>query len=605
MRKLGSHTPTPAPSRLAVILSLNCVALVTLSMVLSAVSASAQQPTRPATRVGTVSDCRPSWGAPCGLQQVGMGDLPALPKAELPDDEKCLPWGLSRERNASTSVTTLKVPSKARREFEKACDAYHKKKFSAAEQQVRGAIEKFQDYSAAWVMLGVVLDVQGKAQEARDACIRATKTDSKYLPAYLCAAEFSVRKQEWEQLLRLANVALGLDSEGNGYAHYYRAMANFHLNNLAEARMSALQAAEKDANHNYLPLYFLLAQIYNAEGNKASAATQLRQVLKHHPDQQQEDVARQYLTELDVEAASTAAGEHSATVDGEALALDSAGRSGASITDLNNPSRSWTPENIDHAVPPVAPGMACSLPAVLNGAGQRIVELVQNVDRFTATELITHQVMNQSGQLGPPIAVQSDYLVSFTERPSGYVKVEEFRNGNQSRDSFPEHIATIGTPSLVLIFHPLYVNNFKMECEGLGEWNGQPAWQVRFEQRIDRVNRTLSFTVNQVEYTVRLKGRAWILADTFQVARLETDLTESIPKIRLRLFHESLEYRPVKSPTGNTQLWLPSGAELYMDFRGRRFYRQLSFTDFKLFSVGMQYQTSDPKRPPAAPETPD
>jgi hypothetical protein len=535
------------------------------------------------------------------VQQVTIGDLQPLPKPVIADDEKCLPWGLSRARDSSTSLTTLKVPSKARREYEKACKAYHKKKFNDAEQHVRSAIEKFNDYSAAWVMLGVVLDEQDKVQEARDACFRATKTDLKYLPGYLCAAEFSVRNQEWEQLLNLANVALGLDSEGNGYAHYYRAMANFHLNNLVDARMSALQAVEMDANHNYLPLYFLLAQIYDAEGNKVSAATQLRQVLKHHPDQRQEDAARQYLAKLDAEQTSTVAQEPSENADAEALTRSPPEQPGASMAGRQKPHRSWIPEDIDHAVPPVAPGVACSLPAVLDGAGQRIVELVQNVDRFTATEIITHQAIDQSGRLSPAIAVQSDYLVSFTERPSGYVSVEEFRNGSQSRESFPEHIATIGTPSLVLIFHPRYINNFKLQCEGLGEWYGQPAWQVRFEQRADRINRTLSFTVNQVEYRVNLKGRAWILADSFQVVRLETDLAETIPKIRLRLFHESLEYRPVKSSTGNLQLWLPSGAELYLDFQGRRFYRQLSFTDFKLFSVGMQYQTSDPKETTAVP----
>lgn len=601
MRNLCHHTPTPAPHRLAAILRRKRVVLFALAMALSAVPAGAQKTVKPPGSTGPRNDCRPSWGAPCGVQQVTIGDLPPLPKAVIADDEKCLPWGLSKERDSSTSLTTLKVPSKARREFEKACDAYHKKKFNDAEQHARSAIEKFKDYSAAWVMLGVVLDEQNKAQEARDACFHATKTDSKYLPGYLCAAEFSVRNQEWEQLLNLANVALGLGSEGNGYAQYYRAMADFHLNNLVDARMSALRAAELDANHNYLPLYFLLAQIYDAEGNKVSAATQLRQVLKHHPDQQQEDAARQYLAKLDAEQTSTVAQKPSENADAEALTRSSPEPPGASMAGLQKPYRNWTPEDIDHAVPPVAPGVACALPEVLDGAGQRIIELVQNVDRFTATEMITHQSIDQYGRLSPGVAVQSDYLVSFTERPSGYVRVEEFRNGSQSRESFPEHIATIGTPSLVLIFHPKYINNFKMECEGLGEWYGQPAWQVRFEQRVDRINRTLSFTVNQVEYRVNLKGRAWILADSFQVVRLETDLAETIPKIRLRLFHESLEYRPVKSSTGNLQLWLPSGAELYLDFLGRRFYRQLSFTDFKLFSVGMQYQTSEPKETTAMP----
>ena len=134
-----------------------------------------------------------------------------------------------------------------------------------------------------------------------------------------------------------------------------------------------------------------------------------------------------------------------------------------------------------------------------------------------------------------------------------------------------------------------------MTCEGLGEWEGRPAWQVRFEQRADRPNTTLSFRVNQGSYNVNLRGRAWILVDSYQVARLETDLVQSIPKIRLRLYHQSVEYRPARSSINNLELWLPSSTELYMDFQGRRFYREHSFTDFRIFSVDTQYRVADPK----------
>ena len=140
-----------------------------------------------------------------------------------------------------------------------------------------------------------------------------------------------------------------------------------------------------------------------------------------------------------------------------------------------------------------------------------------------------HQPVDHLGHLGPPITTQFSYLVSYTEDPAGSLHVDEFRNGSLSLDPFPDHIATIGTPSLVLIFHPRYVGNFKMECEGLGQWHGEPAWQVRFEQRADRPNPISSFTVNRVTYKVSLRGRAWILAGSYQVARLETDLVRIHP----------------------------------------------------------------------------
>jgi tetratricopeptide (TPR) repeat protein len=599
MPKRNSHTLHLSPYTLALDLSWKHVALCAVAMALSAVPSHAQLKTKAEIGPGPTSGpvCGINAGMTCGAQT--LGDIPPLMKPEAPNDEKCLPWNLSGPRDKPLTLTTLKVPSKARGEYDKACSATQKKKFADAEQHARGAIEKFQNYPAAWVMLGVVLDEQDKMQEARDACSQATKIDEKYLPAYLCAAEFSARNKEWDQLLTLANAALRLNSGGDGYAYYYRAKAYLHLHNLVEAQRSALQAIEINVEHDYLPLYFLLAQIYDARGDKASAEAQLRQILKRHIDRQQEEVAKKYLSDLEAKRAtpvSEKTPKSTASADAEALARDAAESADASMMEKRKPNEIWLPQDIDDAVPPVASGVACALPAVLNAAGRKIVELVQNVDRFTATEVLTHRPIDRSGNMGSPITVKFNYLVSFAEGDRGLLRVDESRNGNQSLEQFPSHIATIGTPSMVLVFHPRYVDNFKMTCEGLGEWHGQPAWQVRFEQRTDRPNLTLSFVVNQASYDVNLRGRAWILADSFQVARLETDLEQSIPKIRLRLYHESVEYRPSKSAMNNVELWLPSSTELYMDFQGHRFYREHSFTDFRIFSVETQYQINNPKR---------
>jgi hypothetical protein len=211
------------------------------------------------------------------------------------------------------------------------------------------------------------------------------------------------------------------------------------------------------------------------------------------------------------------------------------------VIDLRKPRENWLPEDIDNAIPPVASGVACSLPTILQGAAQRVVELVNNVDRFTATEVLMHQDVNRSGHVGRPVTVKYKYLVSIKEARDGFLGVEELRNRGQSLASFPSHIATTGTPSLVLIFHPRYIGDFRTQCEGLGEWHGQPAWQLRFEQRADRSSRICSFVLNGSAHDVNLRGRAWILADSFQVARLETDLRESIPSIQLNLGNNILD----------------------------------------------------------------
>jgi hypothetical protein len=167
--------------------------------------------------------------------------------------------------------------------------------------------------------------------------------------------------------------------------------------------------------------------------------------------------------------------------------------------------------------------------------------------------------------------------------------------GGSAPEQFPDHIGTIGTPSLALIFHPHHVKDFEMKCEGLGQWRGQPAWQVRFEERPDRRNSMMVVQIGGSSFSPRLRGGAWILADSYQVARLESDLAEEIPKIRLRLQHEDIEYRPVSFAESKGEIWLPSSTEMYMDFIGRRFYRRHTFTDLKFFSVKVQQTFGEPK----------
>jgi hypothetical protein len=312
--------PGPVSARLVPILGCTRMALCALAVALSAIPFYAQKST-PAGGGGTAHPSNggavavpgnPSvYGLPTyGSTSTGpvwqpLGDNPPLPgPTAVVEDEKCLPWNVSDVRAAAVSVARLNVPSKARHEYEKACDANNSKNFEEAEQHARGAIDKFQGYASAWVLLGVVLEEEKKAPEAIDACSHAISTDATYVQGYLCKEEFSIRNEQWDEALNLSSIALGLNSMGDGYVYYYRAMADFHLHHLAEAKTSALHAADIDIKRNEVPLTFLLAQIYDAVGDKTDAAEQLRQILKRHTGGQQEDEARQFLAKLESQQVS-------------------------------------------------------------------------------------------------------------------------------------------------------------------------------------------------------------------------------------------------------------------------------------------------------------
>lgn len=255
----------------------------------------------------------------------------------------------------------------------------------------------------------------------------------------------------------------------------------------------------------------------------------------------------------------------------------------------------WVPPDIDTMPLPVASSASCSLPDVVLQTGLRVEELVHNLDRFSATEVIQHQTVNHSGNLQRPEIQKFNYVYSMREGSDGYMISEENRDRGRSPNEFPDQIATIGSPGLILVFHPNYIKNFRMTCEGLGTWRSQSAWQIRFEELPDCLHRMSMIIMDGKPYDIRLRGIAWILADSYQVAHLEIDLAQPIPKIRLRLDHQAIEYLPVSFPNSDTRIWLPASAELYMEFRGHRFYRRHTYTNFKLFSVMVQQKIGAPR----------
>jgi hypothetical protein len=256
---------------------------------------------------------------------------------------------------------------------------------------------------------------------------------------------------------------------------------------------------------------------------------------------------------------------------------------------------SWEPPDVDAAVPPVAAGISCSLPQVVQGVSQRVEELVANLQSFSAREVIQHQEISPGGKSGPARKRSFDYFVSIRELRPGALSVEEYRDGSMSLQSFPTSLATAGLSAFALIFHPDYVGDFAINCEGLGQWHGQPAWQLHFQQRADKPVRFRQYEVNKNRYAVKLKGRAWVAADTYEVLRIETDLMEPIPAIALQSEHLAIDYQPVKFEKRDVQLWLPQGAEMYLDIRGHRYHHEHTFSHYVLFWVDVKQKIGNPK----------
>jgi len=259
-----------------------------------------------------------------------------------------------------------------------------------------------------------------------------------------------------------------------------------------------------------------------------------------------------------------------------------------------NPT-SWIPPGIDDLVPNVEKGVECPLPQVVSGVGWRMKEFVENLQKFDATEHVEHFPVNATGSRGKPEVRTFDYMVTINLSEGQVAELDEYRNGSLDPKQFPAKFATTGLPTMALAFHPGMVSEFNLVCEGLGQWDGHPSWQIHFAQRPDRPNRLRSYLSQNTYYPIPLKGRVWIDAGTFQIRHFESELMNPMPEIWLTQERIAIDYGPVQFRNHTQQLWLPLVAELYWERAGRRMYRRHTYSDFKIFGVETTQQIQAPE----------
>lgn len=258
------------------------------------------------------------------------------------------------------------------------------------------------------------------------------------------------------------------------------------------------------------------------------------------------------------------------------------------------PPSNWGPPGVDDVKPSVAAGVACPYDQIIEMSGERVKTLVDSIAQFAATEDMLHEQLDPSGNPITKVNRKYDYAASITEAIPGYLQIDEYRNDHYGIADLPDRIVTTGFMSLALVFHPDMRENFAITCEGLGDWHGQATWLMHFRQRDDKPARMADLVVGGQSYPIKLKGRAWITANTFQVVRIESELASGLPLLAVQ--HQIAEYGPVHFQKKNIDLWLPQNVDLFFELNKHRYYRRHSFDHYMLFATNAQEGHQVPKK---------
>jgi VWFA-related protein len=264
---------------------------------------------------------------------------------------------------------------------------------------------------------------------------------------------------------------------------------------------------------------------------------------------------------------------------------------------IGSRSLNWTPPLLDAPFLPAKASVPCVLSDILDRAGARAIQLYNDLQSFSAQEEIEYQASDHMGYLQDAKTGTFDYVVLFQQTPQG-TKVEESRKPKRGSHIQTVFAQDVGLPEMALMFLPEIQGDYEIKCEGTAEWNGQRADVVSFAQRKDKSSHTLSFRdLKGAVHAARLKGRAWIKADSGEVIHLESGLMEEIPKTKVRHWYLSVDYVSVEFHAQNVHLLLPQTVDAYCDFEDHRTIAYHTFSDFMLFSVQTDQNRRLSKKP--------
>jgi tetratricopeptide (TPR) repeat protein len=379
-------------------------------------------------------------------------------------------------------------------------------------------------------------------------------------------------------------------------ADFELASAYFQLHRLSDAEIAASRAASL-AKETGATSLFLLGEIQYAEGKRADAKHTWESLLKRFPKDSAVFTTRKMLARVESEG------------------LEPSPPSSASLPPPPAPDTNpatfvevpWAPRDTDDAVYAVAPSVNCNAEPILDGALHQMNTQLTDFEKFTATEHIEHQNIDSYGWPGPIKTHDFSYVVFVHPLGKNSFYLEEFRNGAGDLSGFSDVIVSTGLNSLgVNLMQPFYRDRFDYSCEGLANVREQAAWQIRFEEKRDaKAGGVRTWRAGNTTYDIAIKGRIWISGASYAVLRIETDLRDPIAGLGLTKDHLLVDYGPVNFSARNAQLWLPWSADMYMEFRGKRYHHRHFLSDYLLFNVDTAHKISKPNEPLPPPAESD
>ena len=418
-------------------------------------------------------------------------------------------------------VADAVMAPKARKQTKRAVSALKSGNLKEAQKQLDEAYKLAPSSADLNFLLGYLYFQKKDFAQAGTFLTTATNLNPHHGQAFTLLGRTGLERQDYPAARSALEQAV-LSDEENWLPHSLLADAYLQERSYDKARNEAQFAITKGKN-NASPAQLVLGQALVGLGRDQEGIQALNDFLQESPQNPMAKQVRDLIGQVQEHASSPTPAANALKLEAQFSGIDNL----ASLPAPGLSVKPWQPASVDDVKLALAPGVVCPTAKVIEESGRRVQELVQDVARFSAVEDLFHQPLDEFGNALRTETRQYNYVASISEPEPGFLAVDEYRAQKLTLSDYPGNIASTGFAGLAFVFHPDVRDNFEMSCEGLGDWHGQASWLVHFRQRDDRPNRMHSYKVGDEIHPVKLKGRAWITADKFQIVRIEAEMVSS------------------------------------------------------------------------------
>jgi tetratricopeptide (TPR) repeat protein len=192
------------------------------------------------------------------------------------------------------SAAELKIPDKARKEFNKAGDLINQKEWQKAIEHLDRAVAIYPNYPAAYNNLAFAYEHLGDRTHQEEALKHAISINDRFAPAYVNLARLRIKDNDLSQAEALLAKATAADANN---PEAFSLLANVELANKQydDAVANCRKVHAMPDHQRYAVVHYLAARAFEHENKLQDAAAELRTFLQEEPSGARADAARKEL----------------------------------------------------------------------------------------------------------------------------------------------------------------------------------------------------------------------------------------------------------------------------------------------------------------------